>query len=96
MFNLSGCGSQNREPKPAPDLTGEWVQVGGEGSNFYQLATIKGDKIECFWHVTADDSEYLYWSGTFTPPENGDEPYSWSSQNDLKRAKSSNWGGAFT
>ena len=87
---LGGCGDTG-EDLPAPDLTGHWVQVGSEGTTFYQVADITGDTIECFWHVTEDDVNRLYWSGTFTPPENGKQPYSWASVNNLARALTSNW-----
>lgn len=85
---LSSCGSKSSDVPP--DLTGEWRQV-GESSNFYQVATITGDTIETYWYLVADGSVYLFWSGTFTPPETGKEPYSWKSVNDLEKAANSPW-----
>ena len=85
---LSSCG--NGSDAPPPDLTGEWRQVGA-ADNFYQIATITDDTIETYWYVVADEGVYLYWTGTFTPPEDGKEPYTWQSVNDLEKAQTSNW-----
>ena len=85
---LSSCGSSRNAPPP--DLTGEWRQVDA-ADNFYQIATITDDTIETYWYVVADEGVYLYWTGTFTPPEDGKEPYTWQSVNDLEKAKTSNW-----
>lgn len=86
---LSSCGSKNSDAPP-PDLTGEWKQV-GEINNFYQIATITGDTIETYWYVVSDGSLHLYWTGTFTPPEDGKEPYTWQSVNNLEKAETSPW-----
>ena len=88
---LCGCGGTDWAALPPPDLTGNWTQVGGEDTNFYQIATITEDTIECYWHVTKDNSEYLYWSGSYLPPEEGTKTYSWTSANNLKRALTSSW-----
>ena len=85
---LSSCG--NRNNGAPPDLTGEWKQV-GEAGNFYQIATVSDDTIETYWYVVSDESLYLYWTGTFTPPEDGKEPYTWQSVNDLEKAQTSSW-----
>ena len=88
MLCLSSCGGARNTPPP--DLTGEWRQA-GEASDFYQVATITEDTIEAYWYVVADGSVYLYWTGTFTPPENGKEPYTWQSVNDIEKAQTSPW-----
>ena len=80
---LSGCGA-SRRTFPPPDLTGHWIQV-NPADNFYQVAEISDDWIEVYWHLTADDTEYLYWAGSFTPPQTGEEPYSWISENDMEK-----------
>ena len=85
---LSSCGSSRNAPPP--DLTGEWRQV-GEADNFYQIASITEDTIETYWYVVADESVYLFWTGTFTPPEDGKEPYTWQSVNDVEKAETSPW-----
>lgn len=86
---LSSCAGRGSDAPP-PDLTGEWKQT-GESNNYYQIAAITGDTIETYWYVVSDGSVYLYWTGTFTPPENGKEPYTWQSVNDLEKAQTSNW-----
>ena len=82
-FLLASCGEAEKTPKPVPDLTGEWKQAGNP-ANYYQIATITGDHMELYWFVVEDASTYLYWTGSFTPPETGDEPYTWVSVNDLE------------
>lgn len=86
---LGGCGETvSAEP---PDLTGTWRQQDYEATNFYQVAIITEDTVECYWHLNSTGEEFLYWTGTFTPPENGAEPYTWTSQNNLEKALTSNW-----
>lgn len=81
---LASCGEgRGKEPKPAPDLVGEWKQAGNP-VNYYQIATITEDHMELYWFVVQDSSTHLYWTGSFTPPETGDEPYVWTSVNDLE------------
>lgn len=82
-LTLASCGDGGgKEPKPAPDLTGEWKQTGNP-SNYYQIARITEDHMELYWFVVEDSSTQLYWTGSFTPPETGSEPYTWTSVNDL-------------
>ena len=79
-----GCG-ETKNPGPAPNLEGHWTQT-SPPPRFYQTAVISGGEIEVFWHLTEDGSEYLYWSGSFEPPKNGKEPYTWVSNNNFARA----------
>lgn len=65
------------------DLTGNYEQKNHKET--FQAAYIKDDRIEVFWIMDNGDSKLLYWSGTYTSPVNGDEPYSWDSQNDKTR-----------
>ena len=81
---LCACGQQSYGP--APDLDGHWTQV-NPPDNFYQTAIVSGDRIEVFWHITQDNSYYLYWSGSFDPPPDGKEPYTWESKINLARAE---------
>ena len=87
---LGGCRQSTASAEP-PDLTGNWVQVNGEATNFYQIATITEDTVECYWRLNSTGEEFLYWAGTFTPPEDGTEPYTWTSENNLEKALTSNW-----
>ena len=86
---LCACGESNRNGQP-PVLQGTWKQKDSSGA-YYQYAVITDDTIEVYWHVNKDSSEYLYWSGSFTPPADGREPYSWASQNNYERAKTSQY-----
>ena len=83
-LTLPACQS---EPKEPPDLRGQWTQVLPEDSDeppvYYHFASITDDKIEIYYYATADGSTNLYWSGSFTPPEDGKEPYVWVSKNTL-------------
>ena len=87
---LGGCGEDAASAGP-PDLIGTWRQQDYEATNFYQIAVITEDTIECYWHLNSTDEEFLYWSGTFTPPADGTEPYVWASENDVEKAMTSHW-----
>ncbi|MBQ9647251.1 MAG: hypothetical protein IJV43_02680 [Oscillospiraceae bacterium] len=73
---LAGCA---KNPGPPPDLTGGWIQL--SQGEWFHIATITNDTIEIWWYLPAEDERNLYWSGTFTPPEDGKEPYTWTSAN---------------
>lgn len=76
---LAGCAKREPPPPSVPDLTGEWVQPSED--DWYQVATISEDTIEVFWYLPATGRKDLYWSGTFTPPTDSEEPYVWVSEN---------------
>ena len=82
VFVLAACSSGKAEP---PDLTGDWIQP-SDGA-FYHIATVTDDKIEIWWYLPEDDLRALYWSGSFTPPETGKEPYQWESANAFTEAE---------
>ena len=90
LLVFSGCGD-NGASLPPPDLTGRWEQVGSENSTFYQVVFIRENQtMEAYWY---NAGRYrLYWAGSYTPPVNGAEPYSWVSINDTARTTRSNWG----
>ena len=87
---LGGCGENTASAEP-PDLIGTWRQQDYEATNFYQIAIITEDRVECYWHLNSTGEEFLYWTGTFTPPGDGKEPYTWTSEIDLEKALTSNW-----
>ena len=74
-----------------PDLTGRWEQEHGEGATYYQIAVISEDAIRVYWHLTEDDSEYLYWSGSFTDPEASGKAFKWVSENNHAEQRKSAW-----
>ena len=84
-LTLTAC--RETEPTPPPDLRGEWQQVFGEDGEpeYYHLARITKDYIEIYYYYTADGSTNLYWYGSFVPPEDGKEPYTWTSENKLPK-----------
>lgn len=81
-LTLSACRA---EPKEPPDLRGQWQQVLGDDKepDYYHLARITDDYIEIYYYYTADGSTNLFWYGSFEPPEDGKEPYTWTSENKL-------------
>ena len=84
LLCLSACGAKTYPAEP-PDLRGDWIQS-SRPDNYYQIGKIRDNRIYLYWHVVKDGSEYLYWVGTFDPPEDGKEPYKWVSQNRLTNA----------
>ncbi|MCI6991173.1 MAG: DUF5067 domain-containing protein [Clostridiales bacterium] len=86
-FALAGCGGEastgdtaQQETNTPPDLTGVWTEIDASEES-YQQAIISGDTITVNW-VTPDSSS-LYWAGTFAAPTSADEPYTWTSENDV-------------
>lgn len=87
LLPLAACGG-GRKGLP-PDLTGSWAQD-PDGAGFYQTATITSDRIYVYWHLVEDDSEHLYWVGTFTPPTT-DGTYTWVSENREDEVRTTPW-----
>ncbi len=67
-----------------PDLYGEWREA-GDAESFHGIY-INGDTIEIYWVSDGGLSRSLYWVGSFTPPTDGTEPYSWESVSDTTQA----------
>ena len=85
-LTLTACGE--REPKEPPDLRGEWQQVlsgdSDEELDYYYKAVIADDRMEIYYYFTEDGSRDLFWRGSFAPPTDAKEPYTWVSENELK------------
>lgn len=79
----SGSSAEQSAKMPA-DLSGEWKQKNGDKDN-YQIAKITNGTIEIYWHSETDESDSLYWAGTYVAPTTADEPYTWDSQNDTEK-----------
>ena len=75
---LAACG-RPKDYGPPPDLTGAWGMPTHDGANWYFIGTITDDVIKVEWYQPTYDEIWLYWEGTFTPPEDGKVPYSWDS-----------------
>lgn len=83
--NSQSAGSANPKTTKAPaDLSGEWKQKNGDKDN-YQIAKIANGTIEIYWHSEEDESDSLYWAGTYDAPTTADEPYTWDSKNDTEK-----------
>lgn len=95
MLILTACGQDNSSevsPTPStptgPNLSGQWEQVSSEFEGRHLSGVISEDMIELYWINDEDDSRLLYWAGTYTAPEElTDEPYSWISRNNTKKAQ---------
>ncbi len=77
VFALASCA--HRKPGPPPDLTGAWIQPGE--NEWCHIARITEDQIDIWWYIPARSIYNLYWSGSFTPPTDDSEPYTWQSTN---------------
>ena len=85
-LTLTACAGS--APKEPPDLRGQWRRVlngDAEEPEYYHLARITDKYIEIYYYYSADGSTNLYWYGSFTPPEDGKEPYEWTSENGLPK-----------
>lgn len=70
------------------DLAGQWKQINSETEDLFYGAVIEGEKIEL--HRVSDDggTRYLYWAGSYVPPEIVEDSYSWVSQVGSRRTDS--------
>lgn len=86
-LGLTACGGSeetapadgNKKEESVLDLTGTWaMEPDEEGTTM--SATISADSIVVNWLVDGD--EWLYWSGSYTPPTDPGDSYTWTSQAD--------------
>lgn len=68
-----------------PNLEGEWKETVNDKADSFHGIYISGDTIEIYWVSDGGKSKTLYWAGTYTPPADGVEPYTWESHNDTRR-----------
>lgn len=80
----NSSAEQKKTTKAPADLSGEWKQKNGDKDN-YQIAKIANGTIEIYWHSETDESDSLYWAGTYDAPTTADEPYTWNSKNDTEK-----------
>ena len=66
------------------DLDGEWREQNGSDDSFHGIL-ISGDTIEIYWVSEGGNATSLYWAGSYVPPPDGKEPYTWVSENDVTR-----------
>lgn len=73
-----------RDRTVPPDLSGEWRENNGSEDSFHGVLISK-DTIEIYWVSEGGNATSLYWAGSYTPPPDGKEPYTWVSENDVNR-----------
>lgn len=99
VLTIGACGSSSNsnsektEETTAPvekeeptDLTGTWQSENNNGS--YHEAVITDSTIEINWVSDNGDTKSLYWAGSFTPPTEAVDNYSWTSENDTEKTAS--------
>ena len=62
------------------DLTGQWKQINSETEDSFYGAVIDDGKIELHRVSDGGGTRYLYWAGSYVPPDTVEESYSWTSQ----------------
>lgn len=91
IFTL-GCQSQtqdNQQPKEPLNLTGTWRSVNSNSEDSWQEAEITDSAITIYWVSNKGDTKSLYWAGSYVPPTEATETYSWDSVNDKTKTKNS-------
>ncbi len=79
----SSTGTTPSETPAAPlDLVGEWKQTNSASADAWQSATIAGETITVNWVSEGGATTSLYWAGTYVPPAEPRDSYTWDSQND--------------
>ena len=73
-----------RDRTVPPDLDGEWRENNGSEESFHGVL-ISGNTIEIYWVSEGGQAASLYWAGSYTPPPDGKEPYTWVSEDDVTR-----------
>ena len=85
--SIGGIGflqNLTRDTTVPPDLIGEWREANGSEDAYHGIRVF-GRTIEIYWISDGGNNRTLYWAGTFDPPSDGKEPYTWVSRNDTNR-----------
>lgn len=90
LASSSSDSVQAQEPEPAQvlDLTGTWDQV-NRPLIYPFRAVIEGDTITVWWHDEPNDTDSLYWAGTYVAPTEPSDTWTWVSENDHSRTDTS-------
>lgn len=83
--NATSTVKEEEETKKPLDLTGEWKQVDSNSDENYQRATIQDGQMEIYWVNETEETEALYWAGTYVAPEEALDEYTWDSVNDKEK-----------
>ena len=96
LLCLVGCSStvtqtekNTQEENKVLSLVGNWKQVNSNEQKSYQKAVISEDCIEIYWVFEEDDTEALYWAGTYEAPTSNYKEYKWASVNDKEKTGTS-------
>jgi hypothetical protein len=76
------------EPAAPLDLTGTWKQT-NSSSDAYMVATVDGATITAQYVNDVEDTTALFWAGTYVPPTDDSDTYSWDSVNDTAQTEKS-------
>lgn len=86
---LVACSSGGgAAPKQTPDLSGQWQQANPDG-DAYQAAIIEGDTITIWWVNNANETQSLYWVGSFAKPDEPSQAWKWTSTADREKMSGS-------
>lgn len=102
IFSLAACSGgeetpptedadiQREEATEPVDLTGAWEATNGnQNADGSMAAKITGESIEVVWVMEGESSgwdEWLYWSGSYAPPSEPGDAYTWVSETDGRAA----------
>lgn len=67
-------------------IFGKWKQKDSK-DDYYMLAEIKENKIRVYWAYNEGNVLSLYWEGTYEPPEELSDIYTWSSRKDATESQ---------
>ena len=74
---ITGCSS-------APDLNGQWRCTIKSGSTEIpvDMTISNNDTMEVKLSTGENGQAFILWTGSYTPPTNDEQPYSWTSKSD--------------
>lgn len=87
FLHLKGVSVPFGSTTDPQELLGEWVQVNSNSEDSYHIATITENEINVYWYMASDGTKALYWSGSFSLPENLGKSYSWDSENNTDQTE---------
>ncbi|KAA9083751.1 hypothetical protein [Microbacterium radiodurans] len=68
-------------------MTGPWQQTNSNSPDSYQRAVITENTISIDWVSDAEAMTAVYWVGTYVPPSEPGDAYTWDSQNDTTQTE---------
>lgn len=71
------------------DLVGEWTQTNSNSETTFQEATITADAVTVMWVMEESSSTSLFWAGSYVPPTEAANSYTWDSANDTEQTDAS-------